>query len=289
MKKVAIVGLGWLGMPLALSLMSRGWQVTGSKTTQDGVEAARMCGIDGYPLRLELYAWGGSAVYPLRLEPQLVCDTEDLDALMNVDALVITLPARRTGPGEDFYLQAVQEIVDTALAHHVPRIIFTSSTSVYGNASGTLKENSPRNPQTASGRVLKELEDWLHNLPGTSVDILRLAGLVGPSRHPGRFFAGKSAPDGQHGVNLVHLQDVIAAIELLLQAPKGGRIYNICAPKHPARGVFYPQMARELGLPVPVFSDNPENGSGKIVDGSRICNELGFEYQYPDPLVMPME
>ena len=93
MKKVAIVGLGWLGMPLALSLTARGWQVTGSKTTQDGVEAARMCGIDSYPLRLE---------------PQLVCDTEDLDALMNVDALVITLPARRTGAGEGFYLQAVQ-------------------------------------------------------------------------------------------------------------------------------------------------------------------------------------
>lgn len=51
MKKVAIVGLGWLGMPLALSLTARGWQVTGSKTTQDGVEAARMCGIDSYPLR----------------------------------------------------------------------------------------------------------------------------------------------------------------------------------------------------------------------------------------------
>ncbi len=172
MKKVAIVGLGWLGMPLALSLTARGWQVTGSKTTQDGVEAARMCGIDSYPLRLE---------------PQLVCDTEDLDALMNVDALVITLPARRTGAGEGFYLQAVQEIVDTALAYHIPRIVFTSSTSVYGNVNGTVKENSPRLPQTASGQVLKELEDWLHNLPGTSVDILRLAGLVGPSRHPGRF------------------------------------------------------------------------------------------------------
>jgi hypothetical protein len=63
---------------------ARGWQVTGSKTTQDGVEAARMCGIDSYPLRLE---------------PQLVCDADDLDALMNVDALVITLPARRSGPG----------------------------------------------------------------------------------------------------------------------------------------------------------------------------------------------
>ncbi|STU67462.1 Nucleoside-diphosphate-sugar epimerase [Klebsiella pneumoniae subsp. pneumoniae] len=136
--------------------------------------------------------------------------------------------------------------------------------------------------------MLKELEDWLHNLPGTSVDICAWPGwwAFPPS---GTFFAGKSAPDGQHVVNLVHLQDVVAAIELLLQAPKGGHIYNLCAPRHPARGLFYPQMARELGLPPPVFSDSPDGGQGKIVDGNRICNELGFEYQYPDPLVMPME
>lgn len=46
MKKVAIVGLGWLGMPLAMALSARGWQVTGSKTSPDGVDAARRCGID---------------------------------------------------------------------------------------------------------------------------------------------------------------------------------------------------------------------------------------------------
>ncbi|SQI23027.1 Nucleoside-diphosphate-sugar epimerase [Salmonella enterica subsp. arizonae] len=161
MKKVAIVGLGWLGMPLAMSLAARGWQVTGSKTTLDGVEAARMSGIESYPLRLE---------------PELVCEADDLDALLDVDALVITLPARRSGPGEDFYLQAMQELVDSALAYRIPRIIFTSSTSVYGDVQGVVKENTPRNPVTASGRTLKELEDWLHNLPGTSVDILRLAG-----------------------------------------------------------------------------------------------------------------
>ncbi|MBL5838050.1 MULTISPECIES: SDR family oxidoreductase [Enterobacter] len=274
MKKVAIVGLGWLGMPLAMSLAAKGWQVTGSKTTADGVEAARMCGIDGVELRLE---------------PELVCDADDLDTLMNVDALVITLPARRSGPGESFYLQAMQEIVDSALAHHVPRIIFTSSTSVYGEVEGVVKESSERRPVTASGQVLKELEDWLHNLPGTQVDIVRLAGLVGPGRHPGHFFAGKSAPDGQHVVNLVHLDDVVGAIELLLQAPKGGHIYNICAPSHPARSTFYPLMARQLGLAAPVFGEAKDDSKGKIVDGNRICHELGFEYQYPDPLVMPME
>lgn len=139
MKKVAIVGLGWLGMPLAMSLAARGWQVTGSKTTLDGVEAARMSGIESYPLRLE---------------PELVCEADDLDALLDVDALVITLPARRSGPGEDFYLQAMQELVDSALAYRIPRIIFTSSTSVYGDAQGVVKENTPRNPVTASGRTL---------------------------------------------------------------------------------------------------------------------------------------
>ena len=50
-------------MPLAMSLSARGWQVTGSKTTQDGVEAARMSGIDSYLLRME---------------PELVCDSDDL-------------------------------------------------------------------------------------------------------------------------------------------------------------------------------------------------------------------
>lgn len=275
MKKVAIVGLGWLGMPLAMSLSARGWQVTGSKTTLDGVDAARMCGIDSYQLQLT---------------PELVCDSDDLDALLDADALVITLPARRTGAGDDFYLQAVQEIVDSALAHNIPRIIFTSSTSVYGEAEGSVKETSPLEPVTASGRVLKELETWLHDLPGTSVDILRLAGLVGPERHPGRFLAGKTdVANGTHGVNLVHLEDVISAITLLLQAPKGGHIYNLCAPAHPTRAEFYSLMARQMNLDAPLFRTETQNGHGKLVDGNRICNELGFEYQYPNPLVMPMQ
>ena len=64
---------------------------------------------------------------------------------------------------------------------------------------------------------------------------------------------------------------------------------NICAPAHPARNVFYPQMARLLGLEPPQFRNSLDSGKGKIIDGSRICNELGFEYQYPDPLVMPLE
>nr|MBA2814715.1 NAD(P)-dependent oxidoreductase [Candidatus Pantoea persica] len=173
MKKVAIIGLGWLGM----ALTARGWQVTGSKTTPDGVEAARRCGIEAVQLQLT---------------PEIACDVEDLATLLDTDALVVTLSASRTAEGGDSYMQAVQSVVDSALANQVPHIIFTSSTSVYGGGSGVMTERSALQPETVAGKTLAELESWLHDLLGTQVDILRLAGLVGPSRHPGRFLAGKS-------------------------------------------------------------------------------------------------
>ncbi|MGO4744507.1 SDR family oxidoreductase [Serratia quinivorans] len=273
MKKVAIIGLGWLGMPLALSLMSRGFDVVGSKTTPDGVEAARMSGIE---------------CYQLEMTPELICEPEDLASLLQVDALVVTLPARRTVEGSENYFNAVRMLVDSAMAFDVPRILFTSSTSVYGETTGTVREDSPLQPVSPSGRVLMELERWLHELPNTSVDILRLAGLVGVDRHPGRFLAGKvDVKGGSQGVNLVHQDDVIAAIQLLLKLPKGGHVYNLCAPAHPTKREFYPALAGQLHLAPPQFAAEAEQG-GRLVDGSRICNELGFEYQYPDPARMPV-
>lgn len=273
MKKVSIVGLGWLGMPLALSLMGRGYRVAGSKTTPDGVEAARMSGVE---------------CYPLLLTPSLQCEPDDLALLLQTDALVIILPASRDPDEGERYFHAVQLLVDSALAHAIPRIIFTSSTSVYGaNSTGTVNERSPLQPVTLAGKMLAELEHWLHDLPNTSVDILRLAGLVGPERHPGRFLAGKTGlKSGQQGVNLVHQSDVIAAIQLLLRLPHGGHVYNLCAPGHPKKQDFYPAQARALGLTPPVFDDATEVAQGCVVDGSLICKELGFEYQYGDPVRM---
>lgn len=274
MKKVAIVGLGWLGMPLALSLLARGYQVVGSKTRPDGVEAARMSGIE---------------CYQLNLTPLPEADPDDLAALFQADALIITLPASRTVEGADNYFLAVQQVVDSALAAAVPRIIFTSSTSVYGEGAGVKREESPTAPCSPAGRCLVELENWLHQLPHTSVDILRLAGLVGPGRHPGRFLAGKQGlPGGGQGVNLVQLADVISAITLLLQLPHGGHRYNLCAPGHPAKRDYYPTMARALGLPPPVYLADSGAVEGKIIDGSRIAKELGFDYLYPDPASMPL-
>ncbi len=275
MKKVAIVGLGWLGMPLARRLAGRGWQVTGSKTTPDGVQAARATGINACQLTLT---------------PEPDCDANELAELLDADALVVTLPASRTAENSEQYVYAVQNIVDSALAHKVPHIIFTSSTSVYGDLAGEADELSELRPVTVAGQSLVRLEQWLHDLPGTRVDILRLAGLIGPGRHPGRFLAGKRGlTNGHNGVNLVHLDDVISAIMLLLEQPDQGGIYNLCAPGHPPRDQFYPQLARQAGWTPPEFDPQFTGGAGKQVVAERICRQRGFEYRWPDPYKMPLE
>ncbi|WP_029686664.1 SDR family oxidoreductase [Tatumella saanichensis] len=273
MKKVAIVGLGWLGMPLARALSARGWAVSGTKTTKDGVQAARNSGIEAKRLDLD---------------PEIHCDAEDLAELLNADALIITLPARRTVDTSEQYIRAVENIVDMALARHIPRILFTSSTSVYGEAIGICDETTVLDPVTPAGKSLVKLEQWLHDLPGTSVDILRLAGLVGPGRHPGRFLAGKTGLNhGQQAVNLVHLDDVIAAIVLLLEEPSAATTYNLCAPGHPSREAFYTRLTQQAGWQTPRFDGPDQQERGKQVSGERICQQRNFRYQWPDPYEMP--
>ncbi|PLK58201.1 NAD(P)-dependent oxidoreductase [Candidatus Palibaumannia cicadellinicola] len=267
MKKISIIGLGWLGMPLALSLLAQGYQVVGSKTSKEGVEAARLIGIE---------------CYQLNLTPLLEVNADNIRALFKTDALVITLPIGRNAERIENYLLAVQQVVNRAQVTAVPRLIFTSSISVYGEKAGFYCEDSPTVPVSPLGQCLVKLEKWLYKLPYTSVNIIRLAGLVGPGRHPGRFLSGKQGLlGGGQVVNLVHQMDVISAISLLLQLSYGSYCYNLCAPYHPLKRNYYPMMARMLGIKPPVYLADINQDKEKIIDGNRICQEQGFEYQYP--------
>lgn len=92
---------------------------------------------------------------------------------------------------------------------------------------------------------------------------------------------------GSQGVNLVHQEDVISAIELLLNLPRGGHIYNLCAPAIRANEIFTLSAHARYSSP-PEFAPEDIEEALREIDGSKICSELGFEYQYPDPARMPL-
>jgi len=107
-----------------------------------------------------------------------------------------------------------------------------------------------------------------------------LGGLVGGTRVPGRFLAGKTfEDDGHQPVHLIGLSDCLSALDLLfnyqsqLQA-----IFNLVYPLASTRKEFYTAASEQIGLPAPVFLGIKER-KGKRIDGSQICQSVGFVYQ----------
>lgn len=166
-------------------------------------------------------------------------------------------------------------------------LIYTSSTSVYGNGGGHLDEDAPVRPYTTSAQMVVQVERTLRAEWGDRLTVLRLGGLVGGQRDPARYFAARQdAPDPDSPVNLVHREDVVGAIVAVLAQQAWGKVYNIVAPEHPTRQSHYTFRAEQMGLEPPQFAR--EGKIGKLVSGKRIVTELDFEYQHPDPRHFPL-
>ena len=113
--------------------------------------------------------------------------------------------------------------------------------------------------------------------------MVRLGGLIGPDRSPGRFLAGRrDLPQGNAPVNLVHLTDVVGVLAAIIQHQAWGHTFNVCAAQHPLRRDFYPAAAKFLQLDSPTFKDEEEGVSGKTIDSSLVRSILPYQFQHDD-------
>ena len=265
MKSVAIVGLGWLGLPLALHLKELGWCVKGSKQSPDDAQKLHQLGIE---------------TYPFSLSDEMKRLPDHIRPLFNVDALIITLPPSRFSSQQ--YCEYLAFLANQAKKQGVQHVLFTSSTSVFPDISGQFDESSQLSAETEMGKTLIQAEQYLFQSGISHCDILRLAGLIGKQRHPVKFLAGKHNLKGYSPVNLVHLEDCIQAITALLMNPNGLRTYHLCAPIHPTRAEYYTKAAVFYDLSIPQFECS-DSDPKRIIMADKICRDLGFAYRYPNP------
>ncbi|WP_411272778.1 SDR family oxidoreductase [Daejeonella sp.] len=260
---ISLLGCGWLGYPLAKSLISQGFTIRASTTTPTKISFMQNEGIDPY-----LVHFSDGVSIP------------DLKKFFNAEILIITIPpGRRNLQGFDNYRRMVQYVCREIQDRPLLKVILISSTSVYPDNNNVVDEFSIISPDTDSGKLMADTEMHLNKLP-LKVLCLRLAGLVGPGRMPGRFFAGKSQiPNGFSPVNLIHLNDVIGIINCLVNDRNADGIYNGCAPSHPVREEFYTLAAEIEGLNKPDFIQ--EKAGWKVVSSSRIKEELNYKFEKP--------
>ena len=146
---VSIIGCGWLGIPLAETLIQEGATVKGSTTREEKLPLLEEKGIDPYLISLSLEKMIG-----------------DLPSFMDTDIVIINIPpGRKSGSVEESYMAKIEEVGRNINQGRTKGIIFVSSTSVYGNIRGVVKENSAPEPGTSSGKALLRSERFIQSLP----------------------------------------------------------------------------------------------------------------------------
>tara|TARA_R110001592_G_scaffold26408_4_gene98951 strand:+ start:1709 stop:2515 length:807 start_codon:yes stop_codon:yes gene_type:complete len=264
MNTVTIIGCGWFGLPLATQLVKQGIKVKASKRHSEDLVQLQQAGIDAYQLDLAN-----------------VTNQAKNSSLFDADAIVINIPPglRR---GETDYLGYLTQLINLMGERQYQKIIFISTTGVYPSLDQTVTEQDAAVFNDTSGTLL-QAEAMFSAMKNSC--IVRFSGLVGPKRHPGRFFAGKTDVSGANvAVNLVHLDDCVAAVSLILSRNDTLAIYNLAANVHPTRGEFYVAAAEHLGLSAPEF--NQQQQPNKTIEGQLICHQLGFTYAFNNPFKM---
>lgn len=272
MKKVSIIGLGWLGEATGLLLQAQGYQVLGSSTRPEKVEILRKKGLD-------------AIYFVLTPAPEGTA----FQRLFDSEILVVTLPPRsRQGDGEHYLhqLASLRVLVEKSA---VKQLIFISSTGIYPNENKALPytEEEQLTESNSGNSILYRAEAMMANTSTYDLTVLRMGGLMGQDRIPGIYFSGKEQVVGHTRVNFIHQTDAARMIAWVINQELWHQTFNGVAPEHPLRREVYQHNASFLGIPLPAsFQEATYEDSGRWIGSEKIVS-TGFTFEYPDPLTFP--
>jgi nucleoside-diphosphate-sugar epimerase len=271
-----IFGCGYLGQRVARLWQPRGEEVYAVTRHAAKAETLRQQGIR--PILADLlHPLPADVAWPRQIDTVLFAVGYDRDSTASIGAV---------------YERGLANVL-SSLPDDVGRLIYISSTGVYGDAAGDwVDEETPCHPTRAGGKASLAAEDQLrrHRLGQRSL-ILRLAGIYGPGRIPraGTLLAGQpiDAPADGH-LNLIHVDDAAAIVLLAESKAPLPRTYVVSDGQPVVRADYYGELARLLNAPPPRFAPpDPSSpaaqraASDKRVSNRRLVSELAPSFRFP--------
>jgi nucleoside-diphosphate-sugar epimerase len=252
-----------LGLPLAAAFVKEGYTVHGSTTSAEKMNALSTLGIQPFLLRL----------YEDRMEG-------DVQAfLKGVTVLIVNIPPKLRGATGENYERKMQRLHQAIKAAGVPKIIFVSSTSVYGALQGVVTEATPAQPNTESGKQLLASELLFQEDPALETTVVRFGGLIGEDRHPIHHLAGKKElTNGKEYVNLIHLNDCLRILQAIVHHGYWNELFNGVYPHHPSKAAYYALEAAQRDLEPPLYTKNAGK-KGKKVEAYQLIHVKKFHFE----------
>jgi nucleoside-diphosphate-sugar epimerase len=259
MQTISILGSGWLGFPLAQHFILMGHHVKASTTSESRL----------------------SELSSLKVEPFIVDIGQllsNLRTFLQAKVLIINIPSKNI----DGFSNLIKEIEKS----DIENVLFVSSTSVYKNKNKTLFESDGEESTT---NPLLTIENLFRNSSKIETTIVRFGGLIGYSRHPGKFFSkGRIVRNPDSNVNLIHRDDCIEIISLIIKQEVWGEVFNCCADTHPTKREFYTYAAKSIGVSAPEFVNSGAK-SFKIISNQKVKQILNYEFLHPDLMKIKFE
>lgn len=262
--KVIIVGCGWLGQQVAPKLAAAGLQVFGSRRSADAAQSL------------------AKPIYGVALPLVNAEISAELQTLFHDAWVICTIPpGGRAGGSTTDYLPVLSTLATLCQQAGIKGGIHISSTGVYQGLAGevdetaVLKQEHPRVALLAAAeQLLRASGPWL---------TLRLSGLMGPGRHPGRFVQGKTLSGAAYPVNMVHSADVAQALLAIIgNWPLPSHCYNLSSPEWVTKQDFYQAACAQLGISQPVSFTAEASEPARQVLANALCRDTGFRYQFAD-------
>ncbi len=264
--KISIIGLGWLGEPLAKYLIHQGHHVIGSTTSSDKSQRLLKEGIPNQILKLVPHPEG-----------------KQFNRLFDTETLILNVPPQRRHFPDTFHPEQVKYIKALAQQAGVKKIIYTSATSVYPNLNRSMKESEPLDISNTGNPTLLNAENLLWKDRDYDLTVIRLGGLLGMDRIPGRYFSGKENIPGHPPVNYIHQKDAVRLIAFILEKEIWNKTFNGVSPIHPTKKEIYLKNAHDLGIAPPKSFDAKNTAAWKEIDSNKII-DFGFRFIYENPL-----
>ena len=191
------------------------------------------------------------------------------------------------------------KLLEACRAAGVSRVVFASSSSVYGgNTKVPFHEDDPVerpvSPYAASKRAGELLCHTYHHLYGMHTSCLRFFTVYGPRQRPEMAIhkftrlltAGKPIPlfgDGSSSRDYTYVDDIVDGVVRSLDRPNGFRIYNLGESRTVTLRELTEKLAAALG--VELRADRQPAQPGDVdttyADVSRAREELGYAPSVP--------
>jgi nucleoside-diphosphate-sugar epimerase len=166
------------------------------------------------------------------------------------------------------------------------RVVYISSTAVYGAARGAVDEQTPVDPTGEKARARLDAE---RAMLASGAAVLRAAGIYGPFRglHR-RLLRGDLAPgDGANVVSRIHVADVASIVLRLFEASDEvarGTIYVVADDAPVPQIEVIRWLCARLAVPLPADQQSGEPRAmrhDRAVDNRRIKSALSLSLQFP--------